>query len=70
MAVEHIVSSDPAPNHMGFPLDVLLSVLEGRTTIIRPRHLEDSLRAPNALDAKPFSEGSLSLQIPNKLFDG
>ena len=45
-----------------------LTVREGRTSIVGPRHLPYALRALNPLYAQAFSEGA-SLEIGYELFD-
>lgn len=54
---EDLMRADSAPDNVGLPLDLLLSILEGCSTIAGPGHLEDGIRSLHALDAKPLAEG-------------
>lgn len=64
---ENIVSANPPPDHVRLPLDLLYSILESSAPVLGPGHLEDALGALDALDAKPFPEGPLRLEILHEL---
>lgn len=66
---EDRVRTDAAPHDVRLTLDHRFSVLEGRSTIAGPRHLEDALGAFDSLDAKPFAEAARS-QVLDELCDG
>lgn len=55
---QDVVRSTSPPNDLNFAGPLLRTVLKGGTSVLSPRHLEDSWRTPNRLDSQPCSEPS------------
>src|SRR5579884_3032111 len=68
--LEDRVSSDSAPDDMRLAFHDAVGVLEGRSSVVSPRHLEDARRSLDGFDAEAFTEDSASPEIVDEVPDG
>lgn len=46
------MGADPAPDHVGLPVNLLFSILEGCSAVISPGHFEYAVGSLHTLDAE------------------
>jgi len=61
------VGADTSPNDVRITRHTIGSVLECRSSVVGPTHLEDSRRSLDTLDAEPFAESLTGLEILDEL---
>ena len=58
------------PNDVWLAFDLFFAVLKGRSTVIGPRHFEDTESSFHTLDTETFAERPLCFEVSDKLVDG
>src|SRR5215211_7407040 len=69
-AGEDDVAADPAPHDMDVTSPDRSAVLEGRTAVVCPGHLEDSLGTLDSLDPETRTESTAAFEVLDELLHG
>ncbi len=64
------VSADSTPNDVWLVGQSCFAVFKRCTTVVGPRHFEDSRGTLNTFHSKPLSKSSLSLAVLHEMTDG